>query len=117
LGVCGLVPGDRLALQIEKSPDALVLYAASVQAGVVFLPLNPAYTPAEVSYFVGNSGAKLLICDPAKSEGLQTVAAGTGARLESLDADRNGSFARLVEDYPASYDKVSRTADDLAAFL
>ena len=40
----GLAPGDRVAAQIQKSPEALALYAACVQAGVVFLPLNTAYT-------------------------------------------------------------------------
>ena len=50
----GLDVGDRLAAQIEKSAEALALYAACVQSGVIFLPLNKAYTPAEVSYFVGD---------------------------------------------------------------
>ena len=56
----GLDVGDRLAAQIEKSAEALALYAACVQSGVIFLPLNKAYTPTEVSYFVGDSGAKLV---------------------------------------------------------
>ena len=59
----GLVVGDRLAAQVEKSAAALALYAACVQSGVIFLPLNTAYTPAEVSYFVGDSGAKLVVAD------------------------------------------------------
>ena len=50
----GLVVGDRLAAQIEKSAEGLALYAACIQSGVIFLPLNTAYTPAEISYFVGD---------------------------------------------------------------
>jgi acyl-CoA synthetase (AMP-forming)/AMP-acid ligase II len=46
----GLTVGDRVAVQVGKSPDALALYAACVQAGLVFLPLNPGYT-ARVCWF------------------------------------------------------------------
>ncbi len=64
----GLMPGDRLAVQIAKSPQALAVYAACAQAGVVFLPLNTAYTADEVSYFVENSGARLVLCDQASMQ-------------------------------------------------
>ena len=53
---CGVAPGDRVAVHIHKSSEALALYAACVKAGAVFLPLNTAYTPAELDYFVGDSG-------------------------------------------------------------
>ena len=43
----GLVAGDRLAVQVEKSAEALAVYAACAQSGVVFLPLNTGYTAAE----------------------------------------------------------------------
>ncbi|MEO0991448.1 MAG: AMP-binding protein, partial [Pseudomonadota bacterium] len=59
----GLSPGDRLAAQVEKSPEALIVYAACAQTGVVFLPLNTAYTPSELSYFIQNSGAALVVAD------------------------------------------------------
>src|SRR6185312_14777815 len=57
LRASGVQVGDRVALQAKKSPEALAVYAACVAAGAVFLPLNTAYTPAEVEYFVGDSGA------------------------------------------------------------
>lgn len=113
----GLRPGDRLALQVKKSPDALALYAAAVQAGVIFLPLNTAYRPAEVDYFVGNSGARLLICDPGSAETLAPVADAQGARLESLGTEGDGSFAALAEEAAESFETVPREASDLAAFL
>ena len=50
-----LKPGDRVAAQIEKSPEALALYAACAQAGLVFLPLNTAYTVDELAYFIDSS--------------------------------------------------------------
>ena len=75
ISALGLTPGDRLAVQIAKSPEALAVTAACAAAGVVFLPLNTAYTPPEVDYFVGNSGARLLLCDPASEAALTPIAA------------------------------------------
>ncbi|MFP4404184.1 malonate--CoA ligase [Rhodosalinus sp.] len=117
LGDCGLAPGDRLALQVEKSPEGLAVYAACAAAGVIFLPLNTAYTPAELDHFIGNSGAKLFLCDPAKAEALRPVAEAHGTRLETLAADGTGSFAALAEDRPEHFAPVPRAEDDLAAFL
>ncbi|WP_375259649.1 malonyl-CoA synthase [Citreimonas sp.] len=113
----GLAPGDRLAVQVEKSPDALALYAACVQAGVVFLPLNTGYTRDELSYFVENSGAGILVCDPARADELRGMAEGQGARLMTLGADGAGTLADAAADKPDSFDTVARGADDLAAFL
>ncbi|WP_299962547.1 malonyl-CoA synthase [uncultured Roseobacter sp.] len=113
----GLAPGDRLALQAEKSPEALALYAAAVQTGVVFLPLNTGYTVAELEYFVSNSGARLLICDPAKSEALGAVAEAAGARLETLDARGQGSLTDRAATLKSSTETAARAPDDLAALL
>ncbi|MGC1497887.1 MAG: malonyl-CoA synthase [Sulfitobacter sp.] len=116
-GLCGLVPGDRVAVQVEKSPDALALYAACVQAGLVFLPLNPAYTPAEVDYFVGNSAARLLVCDPKQQAALSPIAARANARLETMDATGQGSLRQLASEQSGTFKTVERSSDDLAAFL
>ncbi|MCT8330313.1 malonate--CoA ligase [Albidovulum sediminis] len=104
LRAAGLRPGDRVALQLEKSPQMLAVIAAAIRAGVVFLPLNTAYTPSEVAYFVGDSGARLLLADAARAETLAPVAADCGAALLTLDADGGGSFGALArgqaEDFP-----------------
>lgn len=113
----GLVPGDRLAVQIAKSPQALAVYAACAQAGVIFLPLNTAYTADEVSYFVENSGARLVLCDQAKHAAMVPVAQACGAELATLNADGSGTFADVAADMPDSFATVDRTLDDLAAFL
>jgi len=55
LVAAGLAPGDRVAAQVNKSVEALALYTACVQCGCVYLPLNTAYTPREISYFVGDA--------------------------------------------------------------
>jgi malonyl-CoA/methylmalonyl-CoA synthetase len=113
----GLTPGERLAVQVAKSPQALALYAAAVRAGVIFLPLNTAYTPSEVAYFVENSGARLLLCDPAREAALAPVAADAGARLLTLGADGTGSFAGIAAEMPTGFETVPRGLDDLAALL
>ncbi len=113
----GLEPGDRVAAQVSKSPDALALYAACVQAGLVFLPLNTAYTPAEVAYFVGDSEARLFVCDSANADALTPIAKDAGARLETLNSDGSGSLSELSAEQPHSFETVDRSADDLAAFL
>ena len=60
---CGVAPGDRVAVQIAKTPEALAVYGAAVACGAIFLPLNTAYTADEVDYFVGNATPRLLLCD------------------------------------------------------
>ncbi|WP_343081150.1 malonyl-CoA synthase [Ostreiculturibacter nitratireducens] len=113
----GLEPGDRLAAQVAKSPDALAVYAACAQAGVIFLPLNTAYTPSEVSYFVEDSGAKLFLCDPSSEAALAPVAEAAGATLRTLGSKGEGSFAEAAASRPPEFPTVERQPDDLAAFL
>ena len=117
LNALGLNTGDRVAVQVDKSPEALALYAACAQAGVVFLPLNTAYTVEELSYFIENSGAKLVICDDRMRAGLSPVCESLGARLTTLSADGTGEFVSMSRDKPSDYPTVSRSDDDLAAFL
>ena len=113
----GMQPGDRLAVQIHKSPEALALYAACAQAGIVFLPLNTAYTVNELSYFFENSGAKIIVCDTANQAELAPVCARLNARLETLNADGTGTLIDQAKDMPGSFDTVERAEDDLAALL
>ncbi len=113
----GLVPGERLAAQVEKSAQALALYAACTQTGVIFLPLNIAYTPDELLYFVRDSGARLLVCDPSKEEALSARMAGLGVTVLTLGADGEGLLSDRARDLPDAFDTVSRSEDDLAAFL
>lgn len=117
LTAAGLKPGDRVAVQIAKSPQALAVYAACVQAGIIFLPLNTAYTAREVAYFVTDSGAKIVLCDEGLAEGLTPVAQAAGARLETLNGDCTGSFIDLSLTHPKQFETVPRASDDLAAFL
>lgn len=113
----GVQPGDRVAAQVAKSAEALALYAASVQSGAVFLPLNTAYTATEIAYFVEDAAPKLILCDDAAYDGLRGIAANAGANLMTLDADGNGSFPRAAAREADTFPTVPRASDDLAAFL
>ncbi len=113
----GLVAGDRLAVQIGKSANALAVYAACVQAGVIFLPLNTAYTGAEVEYFIDNSGAKLVLCDGEKQADIAPICDRLHARLDIMNADGSGSFDDAARQHPTEFDTVDRAPNDLAAFL
>ena len=113
----GLRPGDRLAAQVEKSFSAIVLYLATVRAGGVFLPLNTAYTPPEVEYFLRDAGPKLFICDPGSLTTLSLIAEGAGAKVLTLDANGQGGLADEAASHLSEFRTVDRAADDLAAML
>jgi malonyl-CoA/methylmalonyl-CoA synthetase len=118
LAALGVRPGDRVAVQVEKSPQAVLLYLATLRAGAVYLPLNTAYTLAELEYFVGDAGPKLVVCDPAARDGLAAMAAALGvAAVETLGADGRGSLADRAQASLAAFDDVPRAAGDLAAIL
>ena len=113
----GLEAGDRLAVQIPKSATALAVYAACVQTGVIFLPLNTAYTPDEVAYFVGDATPKILLCDPAAQQSLAPIADKFGATLLTLDSAGKGTLTDRADAQPSTFEPRDRAADDLAAFL
>ena len=88
----GVGAGDRVAVQVAKSPEALILYLATVRAGAVILPLNPDHTPAELAYFFRDAEPTLIVADPNAA-----VAAVAGSiPVVTLDAGGDGSLARLA---------------------
>ncbi|MEI9963626.1 MAG: malonyl-CoA synthase [Caulobacteraceae bacterium] len=113
----GVAPGDRVAVQVEKSARNLILYLACLRAGAVYLPLNTAYTLAELAYFVGDAEPRLVVCDPAPRAGVEPIAAAVGATVETLDEAGEGSLADLARAQPAAFDTVGRGDDDLAAIV
>ena len=110
-------PGDRVAVQVEKSPEALMLYLACLRAGAVYLPLNTAYTTAELDYFIGDAQPRLVVVSPGSEDGLRPVAQAHGARLETLDEKGGGSLLAQMSGEGADFADVARAADDLAAIL
>ncbi len=113
----GVVPGDRVAVQVAKSVEALAVYFACVRLGAVFLPLNTAYTPAEVGYFLGDAEPRVFLADPKAGADLAPLAASVGAVLLTLDQAGGGSLTSAAESQPAEIETATRGPDDLAAIL
>ena len=111
----GVGPGDRVAVQVAKSPEALAIYGATLGLGAVFLPLNPAYTPQEVGYFLSDATPAAVICDPAGASALRPLAG--GALVLTLAADGTGSLSDLVAGQGETLVPVDRGLGDLAALL
>ena len=106
-------PGDRVAVQVEKSVANVVLYLATIRAGAVFLPLNTAYTPAEMAYFIGDAEPALIVGDPSATAGLAPIAG--AARIVTLDPSGEGGLADLAAGCSDRFDAVARAPADLAA--
>jgi len=109
----GLQPGDRVAVQVDKSVEAIQLYIGTVMAGGIFLPLNTAYTGAEVAYFLGDATPRIIVCDPAREAEIVPLSQAT---CLTLAADGTGTLTDALPD-EAGFDAVPREADDLAAIL
>lgn len=109
----GVRPGDRVAAQVEKSLDALLLYLACLRCGAAFVPLNTAYTAAEIEYFVSDAQPALFVCDPGRRDAFRALP----ARLETLDAEGAGSLPERAADMPPDYGNAARGGGDLAAIL
>ncbi|MBY6539897.1 AMP-binding protein [Rhodococcus sp. BP-349] len=86
----GVTPGDRVAAQVPKSPEALALYLATLQIGGVFLPLNTAYTDAEMRYFLGDARPRVLVCSPDRLEGYSEHL--DSLVIETLGANSDGTL-------------------------
>jgi malonyl-CoA/methylmalonyl-CoA synthetase len=113
----GVKPGDRVAAQIEKSVENLVLYLAVVRAGAIYLPLNTAYTLNELDYFITDAEPSLVVCDPSKAEGIGAIANKVGAKVDTLGPDGKGSLTEAADQAKPDFATVDRGNDDLAAIL
>src|SRR6201987_2333049 len=109
----GVKPGDRIAAQTEKSVEGLVLYLAALRAGAVYLPLNTAYTLNELDYFITDAEPSLVACDPARAEGIGTIAAKVKAKVETLDASGLGSLSEAAAKAKSEFATVVRGNNDL----
>ena len=114
----GLQPGDRVAVQVEKSPEALLVYLGCLRAGVAYLPLNSAYQEGEIAYFIENAQPRAVIAQPASMPWLEPLAARLGvAHVFSLDERGGGTLAAAAREAPEDFRTVARRGDDLAAIL
>ena len=114
----GVQKGDRVVVQVEKSIEAVLLYLACLRAGAIYVPLNTAYTPKELGYFLQDATPRLFVCAPDRKEALAPVVRAAGVPIVlSLGAAGEGELADAAATAPASEQVVEVAADDLAAIL
>jgi len=109
----GVQAGDRVAVQVDKSVEAIALYLATIRAGAVFLPLNSAYTRAEVGYFLSDAEPRVFICSGKREAEFGDIE----AQVVTLDGDGSGSLMQAAQLHPPGFDNVARGPQDLAAIL
>ena len=114
----GVGPGERVAVQVEKSPEALILYLACLRAGVIYLPLNSAYREGEIAYFLGDAEPKIFIHSSRDSDWVAPICTRLKVPFHfTLNEDGRGSWAENAADATPMLDIAPRAADDLAAIL
>ncbi|CAM5784891.1 malonate--CoA ligase [Rhizobacter fulvus] len=118
LGSLDLPAGSRVAVQTEKSVEALMLYLAVLRAGLVYLPLNTAYQRDEIGYFIGNAEPAVVVCAPKNFGWVSRIAFAAGtAHVFTLGDDRSGSLLQRAAVHSDVHAPVARGADELAAIL
>ncbi len=116
LAEAGLAPGDRVTVQVRKSPEAVWLYLACLRGGHVFHPLNDAYREAELAHLVGDAEPALAVCDPA-DEALFRSLAPRGCRVLTLGADGRGTLPDATPARGGGSTTVGRRGTDVAILL
>ena len=113
-----LPPAARIAVQVEKSAEALILYLATIRAGYVYLPLNSAYRPAEIDYFIDNAHPAVVVCAPDNFGWTAKIAFQRGtAHVFTLGDNRTGSLLARAATHSDHFETVQSAPDDLAAIL
>ena len=113
-----LPAGARVAVQVEKSVEAMVLYLATLRAGYVFLPLNTAYQSAEIEYFIGNAEPAVVVCSGKNFGWVSKIAFKAGTQnVFTLDDDRTGSLLDRAAHCSDQHEVAVMREDDLAAIL
>ncbi|QXZ11141.1 malonyl-CoA synthase [Comamonas sp. Y33R10-2] len=113
-----LPEGSRIAVQVEKSVEAMMLYLATLRSGHVFLPLNTAYQSAEMEYFIGNAEPAVVVCAPGCFGWVSKLAFNNGVgHVYTLGADRTGTLLDRAAHHSDAHQVLARKSDDLAAIL
>ena len=117
LGSAGVVRGDRVAVQTEKSLAQVILYLAILRCGAIYVPLNTAYRSEEVGYFLADSEPRLLVCDPGNAAALEPLASACGAAVLTLDGSGSGTLNEAIERAPPAVSAVTAGSSDLATIV
>ena len=118
LGSLKLPKGSRIAVQVEKSVEAMMLYLATLRAGYVFLPLNTAYQSAEIEYFIGNAEPVVVVCSGANFGWVSKIAFKSGTQhVFTLNDDRTGTLLERAVRHKDAHEIAVKDVNDLAAIL
>jgi malonyl-CoA/methylmalonyl-CoA synthetase len=118
LATSGVVRGDRVAVQVEKSIPALALFLACARLGTIFLPLNTAYTDSELDYFLGDAEPAAFICAPSREVAARKLATKHNVHcVLTLDATGQGTLTALATAQQVDFSDAAMQWDDLAAIL
>jgi len=113
-----LPPGSRVAAQVDKSVEALLLYLAVLRAGLVYVPLDPAHPPAELAYFIANAEPAVVVCAQRHFGAVARIAFAAGVdHVYTLDDDRSGTLLARATGYAGEHEPAAVQADDLAAIV
>jgi malonyl-CoA/methylmalonyl-CoA synthetase len=112
----GAVPGDRIAVQVDKSPQSLFLYLACLRAGLVYVPLNTAYQRSELSYFLADAQPAVVVCRPQSQAEIHALGA-PAAKVLTLDERGDGSLEQGAASMQPDFTTASVDPDDLAAII
>ncbi len=118
LAVCGIAPGDRVAVQVEKSPQAVFLYLACLRAGAVYLPLNTSYTCEEMDYFLGDAQPRAMVCTPERHKEMADLSRMHDIpNLFTLGPEGEGDLIEKCRATPPAFETAPRSGDNLAPML
>jgi long-chain acyl-CoA synthetase len=110
----GVKPGDRVGIMLPNTPEFALVYYGVLRAGGVVLPMNPLLKAREVSYYLGDSGARLMF-------GWQAFAAETQAGAKQADAEAiviaPGGFGEVLASAQPADEVIDRDGDDTAVIL
>lgn len=114
----GVKKGDRVAVQVEKSPEAIFLYLGCLRIGAIYLPLNTAYKESEVAYFLGDAEPTVVVCRLASEAAMGKIAKGAGvAELLTLGQERDGTLIERSNGLDPDVGCVEAGKDEVAAIL
>jgi len=117
LSELGLQAGDRVTVQVSKSPEALWLYLACLRAGLVYQPLNDAYGQEEMAYFIGDAEPSLIVCDPENQAIIAALPKKRDCPVRTLGTTADGSLIEASRSYAPEFETTARDRDDLAVLL
>ena len=118
LASLGLKPGDRVAAQVEKTPESIFLYLGCLRAGCIFVPMNPAYQRGEVAYLLGDAAPGLYVHRPqARAMARELADCAHVPHLLELADEGGGSLAAAAADRPDRCATAECAADDVAVIV